>query len=606
MLRHRRNVNLIVEKLRILELAFAKFEQAHISYIDAVDNSEEMQVATNGFDSEFQRKYDFCERVNKWLSNVHNEEPCAEVQPSDSVSQHGLSLTSIKSHRSGYRMEFNLFGSTLSPSCASFASGRLLKKNFAHEVIDTVQKNFYVDDCLKSVQSSCSAIVLRGQLCELLQKGGFRLTKWSSNFKDVLEKIPKAERAPSILNLDLNAEELRIERNLGVQLNMETDMFTFHLLPKDRPYTRRGILSVTSYIYDPLGIISPVVLPAKKLIQDLCKQGLSWDEKIGVEEAVRWEKWLSELPKLSEISLARCLKPADFGIANVTELHHFADASQIAYGVVSYARFVSEEKNAVHCSFLVGKSRFHTFLANRLAVIHDGSKPSQWNFVDSERNPGDDISRGLTSDEMLHQDRWFKGPEFLWKREESWQVPPSSLPTISDQDPQIKSQGQANQASMVSEESSLDSMIQRYSSWYKLKRAVAWLLRFREYIRRKFYHRQDALPQGELSLEELRSAELHIIRYVQRLPFPEIFDAFQVSSFKSHGNPIYKLRPMLDKEGALRIGGRLVNAPLNYQSKHQLLLPHNHHVTKFLIMAHHQSVGHLGQEYVLTSLRKKY
>ena len=280
---------------------------------------------------------------------------------------------------------------------------------------------------------------------------------------------------------------------------------------------------MTSSIYDPLGIISPVVLPAKKLIQDLCKEGLSWDEKIGVEEAVRWEKWLSELPKLSEISLARCLKPADFGIANVTELHHFADASQIAYGAVSYARFVSEEKNAVHCSFLVGKSRlahvkpmtiprlepsaavlavkldrtlreelemkidrsvfwsdstavlqyiknedkrFHTFLANRLAVIHDGSKPSQWNFVDSERNPADDISRGLTSDEMLHQDRWFKGPEFLWKREESWPVPPSSLPTISDQDPEIKSQGQANQASMVSEESSLDSMIQRYSSWY--------------------------------------------------------------------------------------------------------------------------------------------
>ena len=139
-----------------------------------------------------------------------------------------------------------------------------------------------------------------------------------------------------------------------MQLNMETDMFTFHLLVKDKPYTRRGILSVTSSIYDPLGIISPVVLPAKKLIQDLCKQGLSWDEKIGVEEAVRW---LSELPKLSKIFLARCLKPADFGIANVTELHHFADASQIVYGAVSYGRFVSEEKNAVDCSFLVGKSR---------------------------------------------------------------------------------------------------------------------------------------------------------------------------------------------------------------------------------------------------------
>ena len=63
---------------------------------------------------------------------------------------------------------------------------------------------------------------------------------------------------------------------------------------------------------------------------------------------------------------------------------------------------------------------------------------------------------------------------------------------------------------------------------------------------------------------------------------------------------------MLDKERALNIGGRLVNAPLNYQSKHQLRLPHHHHVTKLLLMAHHQSVGHVGQEYVLTSLRKRY
>ena len=360
---------------------------------------------------------------------------------------------------------------------------------------DTVLENFYVDDCLKSVQSSCAAIDLRSQLCELLQKGGFRLTKWWCNSKDVLETIPNADRAPSIFDLDLKAEELPIERTLGVQWSMETDM----------SYTRRGILSVTSSIYDPLGIISPVVPSAKKLIQDLCKQGLSWDEEIKEEEAERWKKWLSELPKLSQISLARCLKPADFGVAVFTELHHFADASQIAYGAVPYARFVNEERNAVHCSFLVGMSRlahvkpmtiprlelsaavvavkldrtlreeleikidrsvfwsdstavlqyiknedkrFHRFFANRLAVIQDGSKPSQCNFVESARNPADDASRGLTPEELLLQDRWFKGPEFLWKREESWPVPSSPLPSIPDQDPEIKTQCQTNRTTI--------------------------------------------------------------------------------------------------------------------------------------------------------------
>ena len=390
-----------------------------------------------------------------------------------------------------YRMEVHLFGSTSSPSCANFSLRKTAQDNtgeFASEVIDTVLKNFYVDDCLKSVKCSDAAINLREPLCKLLQKGGFRLTKWLSNDKDVLDTIPKSERAPSVLDLDLDADDLPLERTLGVQWNMETDMFTFRMVPKDKPYTRRGILSVTSSIFDPLGIVAPVVLPAKTLIQDLCKQGLGWDEQIGVEEAAHWERWLSDLPKLSEIVLARCLKPSSFCHVDVTELHHFADASQIAYGAVSYARFVNEDKK-VHCSFLVGKSRlahikpmtiprlelsaavlavqldrplreelhmridrsifwsdstavlqyiknedkrFHTFVANRLAVIHDGSQPSQWNFVETEKNPADDVSRGLTVEQMLHQDRWLCGPAFLWDEETSWPVSPISLPRISD------------------------------------------------------------------------------------------------------------------------------------------------------------------------------
>ena len=196
-------------------------------------------------------------------------------------------------------MEVHLFGSTSSPSCANFSLQKTAQDNtgeFASEVIDTVLKNFYVDDCLKSVKCSDSAIKLREPLWKLLQKGGFWLTKWLSNDKDVLDTIPKSERASSVLDLDLDADDLPLERTLGVQWNMETDMFTFKMVPKDKPYTRRGILSVTSSIFNPLGFVAPVALPAKKLIQDLCKQGLSWDEQIGVEEAARWERSLSDLP----------------------------------------------------------------------------------------------------------------------------------------------------------------------------------------------------------------------------------------------------------------------------------------------------------------------
>ena len=172
-------------------------------------------------------------------------------------------------------------------------------------------KNFYVDDCLKSVKSTKVAVEFRKDLCALLSRGGFRLTKWLCNQKEVLETIPISARAPSVLDLDLNSNVLPTERTLGVQWNMNSDMFTFKMTPKDKPFTRRGILSVTSSIYDPLGMVSPIILPAKSLLQDLCKQGLGWDEEIGGQESHCWRLCLSDLPLLSSVALPRCLRPVD-------------------------------------------------------------------------------------------------------------------------------------------------------------------------------------------------------------------------------------------------------------------------------------------------------
>ena len=69
---------------------------------------------------------------------------------------------------------------------------------------------------------------------------------------------------------------------------------------------------------------------------------------------------------------------------------------------------------------------------------------------------------------------------------------------------------------------------------------------------------------------------------------------------------VCKLRPFLEGAGILRVGGRLQNSSSDYQSKHPLLLPSEYRVTKLLITDVRESVGHLGQEYVLTSLRQKY
>ncbi|XP_078384177.1 uncharacterized protein LOC144666660 [Oculina patagonica] len=103
-----------------------------------------------------------------------------------------------------YRMVKHLFGATSSPSCANFCLQKTAStylEEFDPETIQTVMRNMYVDDLMKSVSSPETAIKLSTQLRELLKKGGFRLTKWLSNDRDVLVEIPECERASSVVNL---------------------------------------------------------------------------------------------------------------------------------------------------------------------------------------------------------------------------------------------------------------------------------------------------------------------------------------------------------------------------------------------------------------------
>ena len=477
----------------------------------------------------------------------------------------------LKKEPIDYRMQVHLFGSTSSPRYANFCLRKTAddhKDSFDEEVVRTVKRNFYGDDCLKSTTTVNEAVKLAGDLSKLLAKGGFHLTKWMSNKREVIESIPESERAASVVDLDLDRDELPIERMLGVEWHVKTGTFKVKTVSKDKPLTRRGILSTTSSVYDPLGMVAPAILPAKKLLQDLCKRNIGWDDEIGEDERKRWENWLSDLPKLSEITLKRCIKPADFGRVKSAQLHHFADASRIAYGTVSYIRLTNYE-GKVHCAFLFGKSRlahvkpmtiprlelcaavvavqvdqmsrkelelsleesvfwtdsmsvlqyirnestrFHTFVANRLAIIQDGSVPSQWRYVNTHLNPAHDASRGLSAGRMVDNVRWLKGPQFLWHEEDSWPTePPSSSSDVTVDDPELKREFQAHHIIGNHEKlEPLDVMINRYSSWFRLKKAIAWLLRFKEYLIKRQTPTttgRDLSSNSKLTLEEIQIAE---------------------------------------------------------------------------------------------------
>ena len=211
-----------------------------------------------------------------------------------------------------------------------------------------------MDDYLKSVRTRHDARLLVKMLTELLSRGGFSLTKWMSNDRQVLTSIPPSRRAKSVVNLDL--DEMPTEHALGVQWKVQTDEFCFKVIVKERPPTRRGILSVASLVYDPLGFLAPFTLSAKLILQELCRKTIGWDEKVEGQALSDWKDWLAALPELSEVAVRRCCKPDSFGEVSHAQVHHFSDASQCAYGKASYLCMIDTDGN-IHCSFVIGKSR---------------------------------------------------------------------------------------------------------------------------------------------------------------------------------------------------------------------------------------------------------
>ena len=193
-----------------------------------------------------------------------------------------------------YRMVVHPFGAVPSPSCSNFALRHTAKENedeIEKAVANTMRRNFYVDDCLRSVKTEAgeNQIACLRQACG---KGGFQLTKFISNQQSVLESIPEEERSKEVKLLDLNYDDLLIERALGVQWCVKSDTFAFRIIVKDKPLTRRGILSSISSIYDPLGFAAPFTLTAKKLLHDLCREEkLEWDDELPELYRNRWEKW---------------------------------------------------------------------------------------------------------------------------------------------------------------------------------------------------------------------------------------------------------------------------------------------------------------------------
>ncbi|XP_055714378.1 uncharacterized protein LOC129808617 [Phlebotomus papatasi] len=541
-----------------------------------------------------------------------------------------------------FRITRVCFGVASSPFLATRALIQLAQESERTHPLasEALRNSFYVDDCIISVESLPKAHEIQNQLIEVLKGGGFLLTKWIGNHAE-LQPSPSTEDDTVHINDSSTS-------TLGISWDSKLDAFSFRspISPDEVCDIKRKVLSAIARLFDPLGLIGPIVIVAKMILQDAHSLKIGWDDPIPDWLGLRWNAFVSDLQHLNQLSIPRWVSHIPAPVH--TELHAFADASQRAYGVAIYL-VNSDEEGAVSSRLLIAKSRvapitrqtipklelcgahlaaelatrvrkqfdpddvffwtdstivlywlngssdhYNRFVSKRVKEILMMSTASQWRHVPTSCNPADIISRGATPIQLEECSLWWHGPEWVKQSKENWPpefqqfgIPANSLPIVLTETGEDQS------------ESLLSKLLLHHSSLSKLQRIIAYC--------RRFITPKERRQQGILSPEELNKALERLIFMDQSENFPGVAGnilsrgRITLSQFKS----LSALTPFVDFGGLIRVGGRLENSDMPFQSKHPLLLPKSP-LTKLIVRNEHLKQCHAGPSLLLATLRQRF
>ncbi|XP_066935322.1 uncharacterized protein [Clytia hemisphaerica] len=504
----------------------------------------------------------------------------------------------LNSELKEYRLTVHLQGAISSPSCANFALRKTADDNsekYDPEVTSILKESFYVDDLLKSTTTEEKAKQLLWDTKALCNDGGFNLVQLGSTSRAIIDTIPVEDRMKGIKNLDSSTSTLPIERVLGVSWCIQNDEFNFRIVLKDKPLTRRGILSSVSSIYDPLGFAAPVMLLIKRLLQKLIKDDKSWDDQISGEERAIWEKWRLQLPSLENVTIKRCFKPENFGKVVKATAHHFSDGSTIGYGQCSYLQ-LTDDKEQISTSFLMGKSRvapLKQITVPRMELTAAVTSIKVSNLLNQELkqiNSSDIGSRGIEASK-LNESRWLQGPEFLQKPYKT--ETEAAIYDVSPDDPEVKTKKKVLMIKGHSEQTSfINHLISQTNNWWKLKRVIARIMIWRS--------KQSNYTQ--ITLDDMQAAEVTVIKLIQQNSFHKDISSLTNKEEKYTGQ-LSSLNPFVDDNGLLRVGGRLRKSNLNPECKNPIILPKKHALSRMIVSWYHSKVAHCGRGITMNAVR---
>ena len=559
-----------------------------------------------------------------------------------------------------------LLNATIKHHVGRFASShpRLVKE---------LLQSIYVDDVAFGAVDEESAYELYSDSKEMLKSGSFNLRKFATNSPTLQEKINKAEglsseEHPAEQCGDLDetyakstlggAQPVRAgeQKILGVCWNVHSDRFIFNLSDIARPTTdleptKRNVVSLVGRFYDPLGIVAPVTIRFKMLIQEICESKIDWDQPLNGVLLKRWQVLVGDLKQAQPISIPRSYFNDVNEKVKSSRLYGFCDASNRAYAAVVYlavetacgisvnlvvsktrvapiqrqtiprlellsavllARLISNTMDTLSSQMTLNPSRCYTdsqvalfwicglrrewkpFVQNRVNEIRRLTQVDCWSHCPGKQNPADLPSRGLTPLELSVNVLWRHGPEWLsdGKVVEGHHL--DDMPEDCVTEMKAADQRLAHSLLMSTSPTGLGQIMdcERFGTLSRLLKVTTYVVKFVRMLKKKVRITDENSAQLSDSAEAER---LWIIEAQTPLTQDRSFDAWE----KQFGL-------FLDPSGVWRCRGRLTHAELPYSTKHPMLLSKNHFLTTLIVKNAHERVQHNGVKETLTEVRSKY
>ncbi|XP_043284935.1 uncharacterized protein [Venturia canescens] len=537
---------------------------------------------------------------------------------------------------------FELNTVTFGVSSAPFLAIRTVQKLATDESAEfpvgaeALMRDLYVDDLLSGADTLEKLIQIRDEVIEILKRGGFDIRQWASNHPRALRNLTK-----KVTNIEFLTDENPVHKTLGISWNAHDDVLLYTVKPilLAERVTKRYILSEIAKIFDPLGLLGPIILVSKILMQKCWKAKITWDESVPTALHSAWQSFAEQLLLINNLKIDRHLlinDPVDI------QIHGFCDASKTGYGACIYVRSCNQE-GTIHVQLFCSKGRvaplkeetiprlelcetlilarlyrqvhdvltfrasktifwsdstivlqwlkkhpsvLRVFEANRVAEIQKVSEKLEWRHIRTDCNPADALSRGQLPREFLKNESWVRGPSWLNQPEATW---PQVVEKTQEGLPGMKklfcmvSQPQPNE------------IFERFSSYSRLIRVIAYCLRFLDVNKIK----------GNLTIEELDRAEQRVIHFIQQSCFQDEMDRLS-NGGRIKDTKLGSLDPVIDTNGLLRVGGRINQANIQGDQKNPILLPSRHHVTDLLIRYTHEKFYHTGIQSTLYNVRQRF